>query len=181
VSVGFSLQELAIPQDFHGEAVRQVITVIPVGKPNSQEFFRAHPQHGQAFLVYEDRIDRATYVVRPELAAAAGPDAKPRLVVPVVTRQGVLRLVAARLPAADGRTDGWMTSMLEAVRLAKDSWIRIEASMPGGYYVVHQAVGDLGSPAWPDITFSEMVEIAFRGRIIDAFDHPVLRRARGEV
>jgi hypothetical protein len=33
---------------------------------------------------------------------------------------------------------------------------------------------------WPDITFSRMLELGFRGKVIDTLDHPVLRKLRGE-
>jgi hypothetical protein len=37
------------------------------------------------------------------------------------------------------------------------------------------------TPEWPDhLPFREMLKIAFRDRIVDGLDHPVLKRLRGE-
>jgi hypothetical protein len=36
-------------------------------------------------------------------------------------------------------------------------------------------------PVWPDVPFSGLVHIAFKGRVIDTLDHPVVRRLRGEL
>jgi hypothetical protein len=36
-------------------------------------------------------------------------------------------------------------------------------------------------PEWPkDLTFEQMLRIAFKGRLVDNLSHPVLKRLRGE-
>jgi hypothetical protein len=50
-----------------------------------------------------------------------------------------------------------------------------------GAYDVFVAAGELGEPEWPTAPFSELLRIAFRDRLIDDLNHPVLRRLRGEV
>ena len=38
----------------------------------------------------------------------------------------------------------------------------------------------VGEPDWPaDVALEEVVNIAFRGRLIETLDHPVIRRLRG--
>ena len=44
-----------------------------------------------------------------------------------------------------------------------------------------EAQGELSEPEWPKKSFKELVEIAFRGRVIDRDDHPVINRLRGRV
>jgi hypothetical protein len=34
---------------------------------------------------------------------------------------------------------------------------------------------------WPDISFQEILQIAFRDRIVDRADHPLVQRLRGEL
>ena len=36
-------------------------------------------------------------------------------------------------------------------------------------------------PVWLEATLQQLLEIAFKGRLIDTMDHPVLRRLRGEI
>ncbi len=43
-----------------------------------------------------------------------------------------------------------------------------------------EAMGDLPGPTWPDVSFRDLLAIAFKGKRIDTLDHPVLRRLRGE-
>ena len=50
-----------------------------------------------------------------------------------------------------------------------------------GGYEVFEALSNLSDPEWPDdgINFNRLVEIAFRGRIIDSIDHPIVKKLRG--
>jgi hypothetical protein len=50
-----------------------------------------------------------------------------------------------------------------------------------GAYEVFQATGELPNPEWPEMSFTRILEIAFKGRYITDLDHPALRRLRGEV
>ena len=47
-------------------------------------------------------------------------------------------------------------------------------------YETFEASADLAEPEWPDLPLSEILEIAFRGKYIKDWDHPALRRLRGE-
>lgn len=55
------------------------------------------------------------------------------------------------------------------------------ANMSLGGYEVFQATGGLPEPQWPDTSFQELVDIAFKGRFIDSMDHPVLKRLMGQM
>jgi hypothetical protein len=48
-----------------------------------------------------------------------------------------------------------------------------------GAYEYAAALNGLPDPEWPEITFPEVLRIAFRDRIIDSEDHVVVRRLRG--
>ena len=50
-----------------------------------------------------------------------------------------------------------------------------------GAYEVFEATGDLPEPEWPDLPFPEILKIAFRDRIVDRADHPLVQRLRGQV
>ena len=53
------------------------------------------------------------------------------------------------------------------------------ADMALGAYRIHLAEGDLPDPLWPAKTLPELLKLAFKGRIVDSIDHPVVRRLRG--
>ena len=63
--------------------------------------------------------------------------------------------------------------------MAMKSWIRLTANMSLGAYEVFEATGDLPEPEWPDLPFPEILKIAFRDRIVDRADHPLVQRLRG--
>jgi hypothetical protein len=44
-----------------------------------------------------------------------------------------------------------------------------------------QAAGNLEDPEWPELSFQELVNLAFKDKVVDRLDHPVLRRLRGEL
>ena len=39
---------------------------------------------------------------------------------------------------------------------------------------------NIPEPVWPTESFEEIVKIAFRDKLIDRPDHPVIKRLRGE-
>ena len=70
---------------------------------------------------------------------------------------------------------------LEAAQLATKQWVRVAANLSLGAYDVFEATGDFPEPEWPNISFKELLQIAFRDTYIQSLDHPVIRRLRGEL
>lgn len=97
-----------------------------------------------------------------------------------VNRQGVPRLWPIRLPDEEGKLDDWNFSALQAAEIAKERWIRVSSNRGAGMYETFEATRELSEPDWPDLTFNEVLEIAFRGRYIKDWDHPALAKLRGE-
>jgi hypothetical protein len=60
-------------------------------------------------------------------------------------------------------------------------WVRITANMSLGAYDIYEATGNLPDPVWPDLPFPDLLRIAFRDRIVDRVDHPLIQRLRGAV
>jgi hypothetical protein len=85
------------------------------------------------------------------------------------------------MPGEDGRLDSWSESALEAVKLAGEGWVRVQSNMSLGAYEVFTARGELPEPEWPDADLRGLLKVAFRGKVIDSTEHPVLRKLRGEV
>ena len=59
-------------------------------------------------------------------------------------------------------------------------WVRVAANMSLGAYEVYEASANLPDPEWPDKSFAELLQVAFRDKHIATLDHPVLKRLRGE-
>jgi hypothetical protein len=165
--------------------VKKALLTVPVRKPDKSWFVRTHPDPAYRLetAVIELKEDREVYLVAPDLwpHLAAESTFSPRALFTAVNRQGVVFLWPVKLPGSDGRVDEWSRSALEAAGLAAKGWVRVQANMALGAYEVFQARGDIPEPQWPEHSFRELLRVAFREQFIDAHDHPVLRRLRGEV
>jgi hypothetical protein len=179
----FDPESLRLDQTFtEGAAVKKLLTTIPVRKPNRQDFVRVHPDpawRATPVGILELKEDRETYLVTPIMAVELRDEVSSATLFTAITRQGTLFLWPVRLPAADGRKNEWHRSAHEGAELAMSKWIRVGANMNLGAYEFATALNGLADPAWPDITFNEVLKIAFRDRIIDNPDHPVIKRLRG--
>ena len=158
----------------------EILTHVPVRKPSRHEFFRVHPDHILDTTVFIDKEERETYLVIPSMRAASrrgGTAGTPRS-----GHQPPERTVHLACPAPErGRPaqclDGHGTR--GDARSAEENWIRLMPDMGLGAYRIYQAEGQLSDPIWPDKPFEELLEIAFKDRVIDSPDHPVVRRLRG--
>ena len=180
----FDLSSLRMTQDFGSMVgVKKVITTIPVHKPHKQDFVRIRPgdDYQISTAVIEMKEDRETFLIAPELWNELPGEIVPKIFLTGLTRQGVLFLWPIRLPNADGRHDNWNRSALEAAELAKKKWVKVVSNMSLGGYEVYEATGELPDPEWPDLSFEEIMKIAFKDRYITGMDHPVIRRLNGEI
>ena len=54
------------------------------------------------------------------------------------------------------------------------------AVMAEGGYSIYRATGTIPDPQWPEKTFQELLQIAFKdGKLIDSEDHPVVQQLNG--
>jgi hypothetical protein len=179
----FSPENLRIDLNFtEGVGVKKAIITVPVKKPNGQDFIRVHPSPDfrLAVAIIELRDDRESFLVPPSIARDIPGEYLTVTMHTCINRQGVLFLWPVRLPGADGRQLEWHRSAAEAAETAMKRWVRIKSNMSLGAYEVYEASATIPEPAWPDLTFDQMLAIAFKGRLVDSFDHPVLKRLRGE-
>lgn len=116
----------------------------------------------------------------PTLRAELFSEIIPVRLYTAITRQGTVFLWPCKLPSLDGRRNGWHETALTAAALAMERWVRVAADLGLGGYQVFKAAADLPEPTWPDHSFQELLRVAFKERLIDRADHPVLCRLRGE-
>jgi hypothetical protein len=162
--------------------VKRKILAIKVGKPDKMEFCRVHPDETYRLdtAIVEDKVNRESYLVAPALWSEL-----PDFIVPVrlcaaVNRHGTPFLWPARLPDKD-RPMAWHSTMLEAQEIAIRSWVRVQADMSAGSYAVFEATGNLPEPEWCELSFHEMLRIAFKARFIDSMNHPFISDLMGRV
>ena len=177
------LSKLRLSQAFtESVGTKKLLTTVPVRKPGKQEFVRVHPhaEYRGPFAVIEIKDDREFYLLMPDIAAALPEEFRSMMLYTTINRQHTVALWPVQLPDSDGRALEWHRSAHEAASRAVQAWIRIVPNMNLGGYDLHEAIGKIPEPEWPQHSFQDLLRIAFRERIIDSFDHPVLKRLRGE-
>ena len=164
--------------------VKKLLTTVPVRKPNRQDFVRVRPDASYRLTpaaIIEVKDDREVYLVAPSMAQGLPGEFSTVTLFTTINRQGTLHLWPVKLPAPDGRHNEWHRSAAEAAERAMKKWVRVTASMSLGAYEIFEASGDLPEPVWPDFSFQEILRIAFRERIVDRADHPLVQRLQGIV
>jgi hypothetical protein len=163
--------------------VRKLLTTVPVRKPNRQDFVRVHPDpaYRVTAAIIELKEDREVYLVTRRMASELPGEFALATLFTTVNRQGVLHLWPVKLPGADGKHNEWHRSAAEAAELAMHRWVRVTANMALGAYEMFEATADLPEPVWSDLSLQEILKIAFRDRLVDKADHPVVQRLRGAV
>lgn len=165
--------------------VKKIILSIPVRKPDRSWFVRVHPDPAFTFdtAVIEMKEDREVFLVArdlwPELASEA--TFIPITLFTAISRTGVSFLWPVRLAGSDGKSMGWWDTAREAVTIAQGKWCCVVANLQLGGYEVFVANGELAEPLWPEMTFQQILRVAFKDRYIDSADHVVLRKLRGDV
>ena len=162
--------------------VKRRYTVIQVGRADKQQFIRVHPNPDYCLqtAILEFKEQGEVYLVDPPLWGSLVGELIPKILYLTVNRQGIPRLWPIRLPDEEGKLDDWNQSALAAAEIAKKTWIRVSANRTAGLYETYEAAGELPEPEWPDLSFREILGIAFQGKFIETWDHPALRRLRGE-
>jgi hypothetical protein len=104
-----------------------------------------------------------------------------KLLVTAINRQNVLFVWECNLPRPDDRESPWTQTMLDAVNAATRGWVRVAANMSLGAYDVSPSAAPLSEPEWPQVSFRDILKVAFKGRYVASLDHPKLRQLRGEI
>jgi hypothetical protein len=161
-------------------SVNKRLDVVPVRKPKNLDFFRI--REGDEYMAEVGMIkteDGEYYLATPEMYAEYPNHTKRCFLFTYLTRQGVIALWAIRAPGDDDKLDPWNRSALKHVLTAQSKWIRIESDQNLGAYVAYEAESKLSEPEWPNYSFEDLIEIAFKDRTIENMDHPVIKTLRG--
>jgi hypothetical protein len=183
-STSTDLKSLRLPANYGATlGVKKLLTIVLVGRPKKPQFFRTHASEDMTFpaMILENKESRESYVVVPEVAQEISELVRPVMLHAAIDRQNNVFLIPVPLPGEDGTRNPWHESLAQAVEHAKAKWIRIAANMHVGGYDVYEAEGALPDPEWPEHGIDALVEVAFRGKIISSFDHPVVQSLLGKI
>lgn len=187
----FNLDALRLPPAFEQQAgVKNVISNVPVRKPNQQEWFRVHPSEDYRgnFGTILLKEEGEHYLIVPALMETLRDEMTSVTLYTVMNRNSSSPFLwPVKLPGGNRssrRTDAWITSAHEAAAAAMKRSVRMRADMSlGAYaYAFSDSPTPENDPVWPDLPFSELVRIAFAktGCLVTSYEHPVLKMLRGE-
>jgi hypothetical protein len=177
-----TLDELRLSQDFIKTAgVKKLLTKVPARKPNRQSFFRVRPEaaYREALAMIEVKDDREFYPVTRRVRDSLLGEFTMFMIYTAITRQGTLFVWPVPLPGSDGKINEWHKEQHELAETAMTKWIRIAANMEMRGYDLFEPEGKIPDPAWPELSFAQILRLAFKNAVIDDYDHPVVRRLRG--
>jgi hypothetical protein len=183
----FNLEELRAVPDLESVSVEKILTTVPVKRPGKNDFFRVHPDEGYAIdyyvLEHDTDQDQTTYWVTPNLWDVLSDYLRKVRLFTCISKRGNVFLWPAKLPTLDGNrgAQAWYKSALQAADEAKKQWVKIIGNRDIGAYDLVRARGNLGDPQWPDHSFEDLIRLAFRDKLIDTTDHPVIKDLNGEI
>ena len=181
----WNLDALRLTQDFDTEVGgKKLLTTVPVRKPKRQEFVRVHPGkawHLEAALL-EAEEDNESYLVVTALQKTLIEEVQPVDLVTAINRGGLLFLWPVKRSKGGKRDNTWLVSAQEGARVAQQYWVRVSGNRELAAYDIRRAAAHYPEPEWPaDLTFSDLLKLAFKDHVIQDMQHPVLRRLRGEI
>jgi hypothetical protein len=155
--------------------------VVECEKPPRGIFFTVRPETGKpykdrAFYFMLQMEGRDPYLVAPKIAEQKKEEdtIRPVLIVRYVTMTGEEGLWPLKLNPPDGKSNNWNTSALNILELAESGkWIRI---MNAGKHYGHQVSRkkfEQVPPKFTDRSFKDLIEIAFKDRIVKTLDHEI--------
>jgi len=163
----------------------EVLMRVPVRKPMRHEYFRVRggSEHSFTTVLYEDRETREFYFVAPAMIPKlrAISDVFVAVLVQFMTKQNVLGIFPLKIGTDSSVRTGLQDTALAAAEMAKTNWVRMQADMALAGYRLLKAKGDLGEPEWPSIPFNELLDVAFKERVISTEDHPVFNKLLGRL
>jgi hypothetical protein len=168
---------------------QKITTTIRVDKPASTAWVwtPANQALRQVTAVLCDKgLDQRSssnwYLLAPEIFNQLGVGRGVRLVelVTYVDRHGNLGLWPVSIPQDDGRANTWVESARMIIDEHSETWVNVAANMTLGAYEARTPMTQLAPPPPIELTFAKILTIAFRGKVIDSMDHPLLRELRGE-
>jgi hypothetical protein len=172
----FNAKALRLPPAFeHNAGVRKVLSTIPVRKPHGQEWIRVHPgaDYSDNFGVIILKDDNEYYLLHPNLVAAYENEMTRVRIFTAMSMNKNLFMWAAKLPGSGHKnSDSWNNSAIEAAEAAMKRKVRVQSNKAINAYEYYFSDNPTpeNDPVWPDMTYDEMIRIAFAkpGRFIAA-------------
>jgi hypothetical protein len=160
---------------------KRLLALVGTKRPSEAHYFRVHPDEGMSWVgyVYQYEKDGSVWYVPlgtayDELIELTSKLRRVRLFL-CITKRGTLTF----WPVSQTDNGTWGQSARETVEFAKNTWIRVVSNRDEGQYEPREPEEPFPEPEWPDKSLSELLKLAFKGRVIDRPDHPIIEELKG--
>jgi hypothetical protein len=177
---------LAIDQSHLEELANPEVesSTVECQKPRKGQFFTVLPEtskpwKNRAFFFLLEIEGRDPYLRAPEIAKKKMADGeedtiRPVLIVRYVTMLGEEGLWPLKLNPPDGKANRWNTSALNILEIAESGkWVRLVSKKKEYGYIPSRKTFETTPPRPSDRTFMDLVDIAFKDRIVTTDDHEI--------
>jgi hypothetical protein len=163
---------------------RKRLVTIPARKmPDKAWFVRTSTLTGHSGILplYWDKGgDGHPFLIDEPVQDYFGDDVRNNYCVLSVTRQATFFLWCNPLEDPDGNWNSWHASAHDMKALAAKSWVRFKSNKQLGGYEVWDPRGEQPpDPEWPDISWNDIVRLAFRRHLVEVETHPLINRLMG--
>ncbi|HEV3112894.1 MAG TPA: hypothetical protein VGY99_20600 [Candidatus Binataceae bacterium] len=185
----FDLKKLRLPSDFTEQMGGKVLSTVPPKRPSDHVYFMVSPREDYQAQVggflykgadLQERNNKVLLIVTPSMwqAPELKSGIKPFHLFTAVDTFGNAYVIPVHMDDNE-----WHRSMFEAMAHAQKEWIRLEAHKTLHGYVRTRGGSLLRDqePAWPTLSFEELLAIAFKDLLIENDDHVVVKKLRGGV
>lgn len=173
----FSLPAYSLPDEEPINNIEKREDEIRVMKaPPRSDFFMTSLtlKSSLCFIDWEKEI----YIIKPELMDDLKGDAYVGVATYAITTKGDSIVLVSKKPFSEN--DTWGQSRMEYLNMSKNNFIRVTADMENNIYKVITMEREVEEPEWPTESFEEILTEAFKDRIIDSMEHPVIQELLGK-
>ncbi|MCB1129922.1 MAG: hypothetical protein KDN05_02260 [Verrucomicrobiae bacterium] len=185
---GFSLEEVVATEQVVPTNMAQAAGA-GFRKPSDKEFIRVtrDPEAIKPFEILEVD-DKTKYIVTPTAMSAIDKLHEVEGKVMIKTKRVIIYLavnmdgVGFLWPITVTESDNtWLESAHNCAAIAQNQWIRVVSNGPAKRYDYHPAKKHAEvKPKWPKETFIEMLNLAFKNKVIKSLDHPAIKELLDE-
>lgn len=167
------------PSYLEQPVAKELIVSVPVRRPKKQDFIRVHPDPKYRLDGALIEFERELYLVEHGPVVELAEHYLARLFL-AINKQESLFIWPAKIPNSDNRGNRWHITGLACAEAAMTKWVRVMTDQYEGCYRVFSAEAKFKEPEWPKVSFSEILKIAFKDRLIKSPDHPVIKKLLGQ-
>ena len=144
--------------------------------PRPDEWFRVRPgvERGASTLALRDAGTGDLYLVTRDLWQALQPLLMPVCLRACINIDGGVFLWAIAIPAVEGGPELQTTPACVVADLAEKTWCRVVFDADLQQYITSTKSRSVPNSLWPDVSFLDLVQAAFGGRVITSLDHPII-------